>query len=248
MRKLTVLAALKHMFQSIANGWRVAARFSFPWLVLLAVLTGWDFLSGPVSASPENFRPATFVLLVAAFMATSSISVSWNRYILLDEDQSSVKPFRFDKYVRAYLWQNLSIAALGIIPLIIVALTFKNLSPILMPIWIGLSLLIVTVMVRLTVCLPAIAIGRTDFGLQSALTATTGNMLGIFGLIAANTLVIFGILEVSQVINSVLAPFSPALAIPAALVLSMPFQFLVVMLSVTLQTSLYGFFAEGRDF
>lgn len=251
MPKLSILAALKHMQQLIANNWLVAARFCLPWLILMAVLNAWQLLSDPnANTSPENFKLDRKMLLLLAvnLVATSSIAVSWHRHILMDEPQSKVMPFRLDRIVGTYLIRNLMILAITIVPLSAVILAATLLPNMLLPIWIAVIVIMIVVTVRLTVSLPASAIGRTEFGLKSAFMATQKNNLPILGLVMATSAIIVASLVVLQIFVSIAHIISPNLNFPVSLLLGIPFQFLVVLLSTAMQTSLYGYFGEGRKF
>lgn len=251
MPKLSILAALKHMMQLIANHWKVAARFSLPWLALLAVLDAWQFLANPTaSITPEDFHfnGPTLLLIAVNLVATSSISVSWHRLILINEPQSKVKPFRIDQIVLTYLRANFAIIMLTVVPLIAVVLASTFFPAILLPLWLALTIAIVLLSVRLALSLPATAIGRTDFGLQAALAATQKNSLQIFGLLIATGFIIFGLLVVMQIIIALMHSISPNLNLPASVILGIPFQFVVILITTAMQTSLYGYFGEGRKF
>ncbi len=222
-----------------------------PWLALLAVLDAWQFLNNPNdSLKPEDFQlnVAAFVLIAVNLVATSSISVSWHRLILIDEPQTSVKPFRIDQIVLSYLRANFSIIMITVVPLIAIIMASKYFPATLLPVWLAVTIAIVLLSARLALSLPATAIGRKDFGLQAALAATKKNNFQILGLLIATGFIIFGLLVVMQILISVMHSISPNLNLPASLILGIPFQFAVILLSAALQTSLYGYFGEGRKF
>ncbi len=251
MPKLSILAALKHMIQLIANNWKVAARFSLPWLALLAVLDTWQFLSNPsANMTPGNikFNGSTLLLIAVNLVASSSIAVSWHRHILIDEPQSSVRPFRIDKTVLSYLRANFVIIIITVVPMIAVIMASTFFPTILLPLWLALTIAITLFSVRLALSLPAIAIGRTDFGLQAALASSQKNNLQIFGLLIATGSIVLGIFVVMQILISLSHSISPTLSLPASVILGIPFQFLVLLLTTAMQTSLYGYFCEGRKF
>lgn len=251
MPTLSIVSALKHMFQLIANNWVVAAKFCLPWLLVMAVLDAWQRLS--LQNAGATFENVTFdgkmlVLLAVNLVASSSIAVSWHRHILIDEPQAAVRPFRIDRLVAIYLLRNLLIFAAIFIPLVVVVMAATLLPKPLMPIWIAMIIIVVLLTVRLTISLPAIAIGRSEFGLQAALLASRKNNLPILGLIMATTLIGVGLLVVLQILISIASAISPGLNIPAIILFSLPFQFVIILLSTAMQTSLYGYFGEGRKF
>jgi hypothetical protein len=251
MRKLPVFLALKHMLQSITSHWRVAARFALPWLILMALLNSWDLLNMPeAKTTPANFelRGTTYILMAVGLLASSSIAVSWHRFILLDEQPNTIGPFRIDRIVWIYLARNILISLIGILPLLISAVVFDALPNILLPVWLALALLFVTFMARLSTSLPATAIDRKDFGLKEALAVTKGNNLPILGLLLLNGLLMLGALLLFVIILSVAKATAPSIVLPATIVLEIPFQLIIILLNTSLQTTLYGYFAENRAF
>jgi hypothetical protein len=251
MRKLPVFSALKHILQSIASHWQVAARFALPWLILMAALHSWDLLNTPEpQTTPVSFelRGITFILMAVGLLASSSIAVSWHRFILLDEQPNTVGPFRVDRIVWTYLGRNILISLIGILPLLISAAVFDALPNILMPAWLALALLFVTFMARLTTSLPATAIDRKDFGLKEALAVTKGNNLPILGLLLLNGLLMLGALLLFVILLAIAKAAAPSIIVPATIVLEIPFQLTIILLNTALQTTLYGYFAENRTF
>lgn len=251
MPKLSTLAALKHMMQLIANHWTMAARFSLPWLTLLAVLDAWQFLSNPnASISPKDFQlsGAALLLITVNLVASSSIAVSWHRLILIDEPQSTVKPFRIDQVVLSYLRTNFAIIVITVVPLIAVIMAATFFPRVLLPVWLALTIAIILLSVRLAISLPATAIGRPDFGLKAALVSSQKNNVQILGLLMATGFMILGLLALMQILISVMHSISPKLNLPVSVILGIPFQFAVILLTTAMQTSLYGYFGESRKF
>ena len=248
MRKLPVLAALRHMLNSIAGHWRPMLRIALPWLALLAALNAWEISS---SGKPtESLQPngITIVLLLAGLLASASISVSWHRYIFLNEVPDATHPFRMDKPVWATLLRNILIAVAVLVPLILVSVFFDNLPKIFLPIGIVIPFALAVTAVRLTISLPATAISNPSFGLAAALQASKGNVMPIIGVLLAACAMMFAAILAVALFLSLLVALAPSLALPATVLLSMPFQFFLILINAALQSSLYGFFAQNRDF
>jgi uncharacterized membrane protein len=100
---------------------------------------------------------------------------------------------------------------------------------------------------RLSVKLPAVALGRTDFGLGEAWAATDGNFWQLLGLIlmfiACVVIAGLGVFLFSMLFGA-LGTFGLALAVGIQVLVN----WVATILGVTLLTSLYGFFVEGRNF
>jgi hypothetical protein len=251
MRKLPVISALKHIITTIATHWRAAARFGLPWMALSAVLSVWSIHFAPQSLEqPPVFEvgPADFIVVAVNLLASSSIAVSWNRFILLDSLPSEVMPFRVDHYVWLFLIRNVGIGLLCIIPILMLSSAFDALPIQLLPIWLGLSLLLLVIMVRMMICLPAVAIGRKDYGIREALLESKGSTLPILGLVIAVVILILSLFFIMVIMITALLTAVPSLAKPAMIVLGIPIQLAIIMLSTTMQTTLYGYFGENREF
>ncbi len=249
-RQLPVTAAFRHMLNSIAHNWRVGACHGLPWIALLTLFKAWSLWTPDDAAStlePSLSWPDVLALGVG-IVATSSIALSWHRYILLDEAPASVPPFRMDALVWRYLGRSCFIGAVSIAPLIAIALLSEVSPAVLLPIWLALGLAVITVLVRLSTSLVATAVGRNDFSLKSALIATRGNMVRILFLIALTALVEVILLLVLALPLAMAQPTPPAWLLPATVLASIPIQLLAVLFNITLLTTLYGFFVERRDF
>ena len=104
------------------------------------------------------------------------------------------------------------------------------------------------VITALSIKLPAVALGRTDFGFRDAWTACEGNfwpLMGVFVLNAALFLV-----AVLCIIAAVAAAMSisPVAGLAVQLVLGAAVQLFYTIFNASVFTSLYGFFVERRDF
>ena len=101
---------------------------------------------------------------------------------------------------------------------------------------------------RMSVALPAIALDRKDFGIQAALQVTQGNNLQFAGLLALNGLILFATFLALGIVLSIVGSASLTAAKILALVLSVPVNLFLSLFSVSLLSSLYGFFVEKRKF
>ena len=249
-RLLPVTAAFMHMLNSIRHNWRVAVRHGLPWIALLTLFKAWSLWSpqSPGDSFEQTMNWADFLALGVGIVATSSIALSWHRYILLDEPPATVQPFRMDGLVWRYLGRSCFIGAVCIAPILALGLLLEATPVALLPIWLALGFAFVVIVVRLSTSLVATAVGRNDFGLKSALIATRGNMVRILGLIALTGLVEVILFLIVALPMAAAQPTPPAWLLPATLLASVPIQLIAVLFNITLLTTLYGFFVERRDF
>ncbi len=249
-RLLPVWPAFVHMMNSIFHNWRVALRHGLPWMALLTLFKAWGLWS-PQTIGPEQALTLSWpdiLALVVGVLATSSMAVSWHRYILQDEVPATVPPFRMDRLVWLYVGRSIFVYVICVLPVFAIAL-LSDLTPFaLLPVWLALGFVTIVVLVRLSVSLVATAVEAKDFGLKSALNATRGNMWRILALILMTALAEFLLLLVWALPLAAAQPSPPAWVFPVSLLLSIPVQLLAVMLNVTMLTTLYGYFVERRDF
>jgi hypothetical protein len=174
--------------------------------------------------------------------------VNWHRYILLDEVTASEKIFRLDRPVWRYAGRTLLIMLVTLLPVIIFSTVFITAVP-------SLSLLLAVpffvagiYIMRMSVSLPAIALERKDFSIGPALKVTQGNNLQFAALLALNALVLLATFLVLAVILTSVGSLNMTVARILAVVLSVPVNLFLSLFSVSLLSSLYGFFVEQRKF
>jgi hypothetical protein len=242
MRKIQVFPAFQHMLKLISINWRVAATFSLPWLALIAAMN-----AGMLSSIQnfKSFNPYSIIPLVVGYFGTCSITVSWHRYILLDE----ISPqFRIDRPVWAFLLRSMMIGLICFAPLLILSIVFDRLPSIFLLLWVALSLWGLTIFTRMSLCTVATATGNEPFSIKNSLALTQNNNWPILGLLLSNTLLILMTILAYVVAISLATSIAPGLEKPATVLFGIPMQFVVMLLNASLQTTLYGYFVEGRDF
>ena len=265
MRKLPVFAALGHAFKSTTNNIGFAFHISWPWMLLLLPINivGNIYLTLDAVQDPKDFNPFIFslvlLMIIPSIIAYSSIAVNWHRYILLDEMAEGWKRLRIDGLMWRYIGSAIGIFLLVfcimlvfMIPLGLVMFLGASMGNgaliIVVPAYLALVFFALVSSYRYSVKLPSIAIGRTDFTLRDAWKATIGNFWQILGLLLlfflCLLLVSLLMLGISYVLglNGGLPGLSISLAVQVAV------NWVATILGVTLLTSLYGFFVEGREF
>jgi hypothetical protein len=254
MNKLPPFQTIKHALKAVFQFRNAGMRIGLPWILVLAVMSLIDrsFSAAPDPANgPANMiipSPMELVIAALSLVIFSSIAVNWHRYILLDEITASEKIFRLDRPVWNYVGRTLLIMLATLIPVLALSFAFvaalPNLGPLLaVPFFVaGIYIM------RMSVALPAIALERKDFGITAALQATQGNNLQFAALLALNGLILLATFLALGIVLSAVGGASMATAKVLALVLSVPVNLFLSLFSVSLLSSLYGFFVEKRKF
>jgi len=139
-------------------------------------------------------------------------------------------------------------AAFGLISFLLYALMNGTMATVLViPAVVALYAFAFVVSYRLLVKLPAVALGRSDFSMGNAWRATKGNSFRLLGLLVLFVLCILliaaGMLVITYLFG-LLGTLGPSLAVAIQVMVN----WVATILGVTLLTSLYGFFVEGREF
>jgi heme exporter protein D len=266
MRKLPVLAALTHAIKSTWHNLPFAFNASWPWLLLLIPFNLY-FNRGAVDFDPTTTDPVKQVEMAKAvlmFYATSAVSmiiygsigVTWHRYILQDEKPDQARRMRLDSVVWRYVGNTILVgifAVLSILPLALLASIILQIvnAPIeaALPFYSLFALLIaLPITYRFSLKLPAIAIGNQNFRFGDAWNASRENMpqlmgLGIcvFTLLSLTGLIIGGAQQGVEIVFGNLGTFIFGIA-------RQLLGWVFAVFTITMLTSLYGFFVEKRDF
>jgi hypothetical protein len=262
MRPLPVGGVLSHSLRSTLDNLSFAFHVSWPWM--LAVLpfnvaaNAYIFMNQP--ADPQEVRAdillAQIGLALIMSVAFSSIAVSWHRYVLLDEVPQGLARFRLDGTVWRYLGNTLLIGLMlsaAVIPFALAAaILFAGLgtaaSLLLVPAGIAGFLYLLVFSYRLGTKLPSIALGRQDYRFPRALDDTQGNFWNFVGLAFGVLLVLIVASMLIGGLTYVLFSTQSEAALYVAIVVHLAVNWIGTIWTVTLLTSLYGYFAEGRNF
>lgn len=260
-RQLPAGECIEHALQSVRRNIGYAFRISWPWYAVLAVVniavmvfTGYA-LTGGIEVNPGLILPVVFLVILLTMLAFASIAVNWHRYILLDQVPIGAELFRLDGLTWRYFGNILLIGliigiAMAVFMLVLQA--FASLSTItaIASIFIGLAgfVALAISVYRLGVKLPAVAIGRRDFSLKHAWAATSGNKQPIFFVLLIQFLLALGVGIVIFMLDFALAYVEPILGLVISQLIQVFVGWLLAVFGITILTSLYGFFVEGRDF
>jgi hypothetical protein len=266
MRKLPILSAFTHAVKSTWNNLPFAFHVSWPWLLLLIPVSIWGETEMPtfdvLAATPAQqaemnaFILKTYVSGFVSMVIYASIAISWHLYILKDEVPQGLSRLRFDRMVWRYFGNSILVvlfATLALFPLVLAMVgfgTMAGLSPqgIVNAVVVAAVLIALPVTYRMSVKLPAIALGRREFTFGDAWNATRGNSLQLIGL---GLMAVF----VAVMTGMTLGLLQDAVGNIAGDVLKWPFVLIrqlagwvLAIFAITMLTSLYGFFVEKRDF
>jgi hypothetical protein len=255
MQKIPVLQTIRHALNAVVQFRNAGIRIGLPWMLVLAGVRVIEFFFFSNAVSTEGdpaqamiFRPADFIVAAFSMVVFSSIAVNWHRYILLDEVTASEKIFRLDRPVWNYAGRTLLIMVFALTPVLLLSAmllsTFPNVGPLLVFPFFMAGIYIM----RMSVALPAAALERKDFGIGAALQITRGNNLQFAGLLSLNALIFFVTFLALAIVLSITGSFGTIVGRIFAFALIVPVNLFLSLFSVSLLSSLYGFFVEQRKF
>lgn len=254
-----------HSLRMVLGNLGAAIRITIPVLVFLVLSYAWTFAqfgsasffvewsssmeAGEFVAPPEGFWaffPIAFIGGVIAFLWTAT---SWHRFILLEEHPGALGP-QFNggaigRYFAAGFVLGLIIFAAALVfgfvgGLIIGGIALAGMPAIGVAVLAGLVIYvpIIIIFYRLTPMLPSAAIGDR-LKMSEAWDATRG---------ASGTLLVLAVISViaSFVIAwpvGLLAGTAPIVA----LVLQIAIQWITSMFGISIMTTIYGVYVEGRE-
>ncbi len=191
MRKLSPTKAIAHAFNSVASYRHIALRIGAFWVPVLLVLAFLQSFVAPVNPEAPELGPGVFLEIasgIIGFLAFCSMAVSWHRFILRDELGS---PSRIDRDVIRYAGNSLLIMLIGAVPLGLFAGILTVFLPPLSFLVLPAAIAAGAVIFRLSIKLPAVALGRTDFTFKDAWAASEGNTLPLIGVFLLNAAIAF---------------------------------------------------------
>jgi hypothetical protein len=189
---------------------------------------------------------AALVFLPLLFIAGACalwFIVNWHRFILLEEyPQGWIPKFRGDR-VLSYLGYSLLLVIVmlcGLVPVLIVQLVVLQSGnfEILAAVMVGMMFIISILFTRLSLILPAAAINK-PLKISEAFSATRGSL----GPIVVVTLLMFMASFTVSFVASLFAVTSTQLLVELVV---LPLHVFLAVLQVSILTTLYGHYVEGR--
>lgn len=270
MRKLPVFKALGHAFRSTMDNIGFAFHISWPWVLILLpfnvatnlymVLNGLETGGEPDPAKIGMYFAVATPLILASIVAYASIAVNWHRYVLLDEIAEGWQRLRIDGLMWRYIGNFILIGLVVIactIPLGILFFIIGFLAQGILQGSVGTIAFVAAgiifyaflfiVSYRLMVKMPAVALGRRDFSMGDAWRATSENSWRMLGLLI---LFVLCLVLIGVIMLAITYAFGllGTIGLSLAVAIQVMVNWVATILGVTLLTSLYGFFVEGREF
>jgi hypothetical protein len=112
----------------------------------------------------------------------------------------------------------------------------------------GVAAVIAPLFYRLSVKLPAIAVGQPNFRFSDAWNATRGSMFPLFLLAVLTLLLVLGVGVILGAVEAILLRTAISGMEWVAAILRQLVSWVFSIFTITILTSLYGYFVEKRDF
>ncbi len=247
MRKLSPTKAISHALNSVWIYRQVAARIALAWLPVLLLSGIAEIYFAPPPASADQIpavSPVQIATFVVSLIATSSMAVSWQRFILRDEVSRGL---RIDGNVLRYAGFSFLLLIATVIPtvlLLVLSLVMQAAAILALP----AVVLISGVITRLSVKFPAISLGDRAFRFADAWKASEGNFWPCLGVFLLSWAITLGGLFVLILLGSGLGQFNSLFGELFVTVGIILMQLFYAIFSASVFTSLYGFFVERREF
>jgi hypothetical protein len=243
-----------HSVRLVLGDWRNALRLSGLLYLIYAVPTLLLRLSFPAPAETATMAdaaaalsaaPLAFVTSMLALVAFVWIAVAWHRYVLLDEAPAGQFPAFNGSRLFRYALYSLGIGILAVLVGAVVgaiAGVIFSIVPVLLFIAALLSMAAaLVVFYRLAPVLPAVAVERPlTFG--AAWDATKGASSAIIVLAIVSAVASFVIDVPAMVLN-----MGGSIGSTLALLWTLGTDWLRMLVGVSILTTLYGHYVEGRS-
>lgn len=233
----------RHAVLQVFGNFKMALRLTAP-LYAIQSLVVYDFQRRfgaeltELSVQTQGFWFSWFVVIAVTGIVGLWIAVVWHRFILIEEtDVRMVPKFRLDR-ILAYFGVGLMLAFLLMVPFaMVLGLAMRWISNPLTALIVVLVPLVL-VFYRLSPVLPAAALGE-GLKMKDAWESTKSGTGAIFTLAL--------IFTVLGAISSVLIP-SLFLTNPTLTQIILPvFDWLYLLIGVSILTTIYGHYVEGRE-
>lgn len=251
MRKLSPTTAISHALNLVWTYRQVAMRIAFPWLPVLLLCGIAEIYFAPPATSTSlaaeeipSIPPVQIATFIISLIATSSMAVSWQRFILRDEIGRGL---RLDGTVLRYALFTLLLVLAAVLPtalMLAMALAVPAAAVFALP---GM-VLIGGIVTRLSVRFPAIALDDRGFGFADAWKASEGNFWQCLAVFLLSWAITLGGVLVLIIVGSGIEQITPLLGEVAITLGVILMQLFYAIFNASVFTSLYGFFVERREF
>lgn len=247
MRKISPTRAISHALNSVWTYRRVAARIALPWLPVLLLCGIAEIFFAPPEAAPGDIpsvSPIQIATFIVSLVATSSLAVGWQRFILRDEVGRGL---RLDGTVLRYAAFSFLLLIATIVPsLLFLALALG--APSAATLAVPAIALMGGAITRLSIKFPAIALDNRAFRFADAWKASEGNFWQCLAVFLLSWAITLGGLFALVLLGSALGQMNTAFGDLAVTVGIILMQLFYAIFNASVFTSLYGFFVERREF
>jgi hypothetical protein len=248
MRKLSATKAILHALKSVWSFRAMAVRIVLFWAPVILALGAIEIYAGPPDPQALELGNAHLVQVLTtlvSLLAVCSVAVSWHRFILRDETTSGL---RLDKNVLLYAGNTILILLAMFLPVFSAIIGALVALPIAALLGLAAMVLVGGAITRLSIKLPAVALGDRGFRFRDAWAASAGNYWPCVAVFLLNMVVAAAGLLALVILSSLFALLGEIAASLAILAGGAILQLFFAVFNASIFTSLYGFFVERRDF
>jgi hypothetical protein len=249
MRTLPAGPALVHSLKSVTSFWRIGLRIALPWMLVIAVLQTVKLVQTPdmVQAEAPALDGFNVVMLVLGLLATSSIAVSWHRFVLRDELPANPAFFRLDRLVWRYFGYLLATVFASVVVFTVITQFLAFLVPQVFNLIVG-AIFTLAFMQAAMIGLPAKALDVEGPNLFQSISLLKSNFGQIMMFAVLSIMIVLASLFVVILVATLAQQLFPARMNLIFPILALPLNIFTMLFSISAITSLYGFFVEQRDF
>lgn len=226
----------------------MAVRIGLLWAPIMLLAGFIEFYTAVPDPRSQVLSAPPFVQLAAgviAIVGVCSMAVSWHRFILRDETAGGL---RLDTHVFRYAGTTVLIMLGMLIPamlFLVLSLAAPGIGSVM-----GLPLIVLAggLVTRLSIKLPAVALGNNDFSFKDAWKASEGNFWPCVGVFLLNAAILLAIMLVLMAGAALMEQINESASLAFQLVAVVIVQLFYAVFNASIFTSLYGFFVERRDF
>jgi len=254
-----------HSIRMILGNLGSALRITIPALVWNTLMTVWmisqfgtAFVSGEWASStpvgqmpdvPDGFWSFLPVAAIGGIITVLWTATAWHRYILLEEHPGALGP-RFNggaigRYLVSGIILSLAILGAALIIGFVGSLIIAVFAMIGVPLFVGVALTgllfyapVVIIFYRISPLLPSAAIGER-MSIGQAFDATRGSNITMLVLAIVTIIASFVLILPAGVLTET----APVIAIVFQIIL----QWIALIFGISIMTTIYGHFVEGRD-
>jgi hypothetical protein len=263
-RTFSPLAAFTHAVKSTWQNRAYAFHLSWPWMLLMLPLQYMQRIyvepifavmkPGDVPTAEQIstvFSTMTPFILGTVF-SLASLAVNWHRFILKDETAVGLKRLRLDRPVFRYVG-NLFMLVFLMVVVLLLPMTLLAFAIEINPALSQLFLTVVTLLAtaysfRLSLKFPAIAVERMDYGFAQGLKDTAGHTIQIAIFVALIFMAAAGLGFLVYAVSRVVTGIDPTFGFWAEFLLNALISWVTTIFGITVLTTLYGYFVEGRKY